>query len=77
MPYYRFAIHGDKAPEPVTASLPDDSCAWDYAESTVRSLLSEDTPGSDAWTMSVTEGAREVASIAFDLKALRDLRSIQ
>jgi hypothetical protein len=56
--------------------LPDDDSAWDYAESLVRSLL-RDTPGREAWTVDVTEGVREVASIAFDLKAWRDLRSIQ
>lgn len=75
---YRFTIHGDKAPKPITVSLPEDDSAWDYGESIVRRLLMvRDTLKREAGTMDITEGSREVASIGFDLKALRQPRSIQ
>jgi hypothetical protein len=77
MPGYQFTIHGDKAPKLVTVSLPDDASAWDYGESIVRRLLRRGTRKREAWTMEVTQGNRQVASIGFKLEALRLPRSIQ
>jgi hypothetical protein len=77
MPDYRFTIHGDKAPEPVTVSLPDDDSAWDYGESIVRRLLSTKPREREAWSLDITEGSREIANIGFDLKALKERRTIQ
>ena len=77
MPHYRFAIHGDRAPKPITAFLPDDDTAWDYGESIVRHLLRESPSKCKVWTIEITDGNREVASIGFDLKALKERRSIQ
>ena len=77
MPDYRFTIHGDQAPDPIIVSLPDDDSAWDYGETIVRRLLSGDAIECEAWTIEITQGDREVASIDFDLKAFKERRSIQ
>jgi hypothetical protein len=77
MPDYRLTIHGEQAPKPITVSLPDDDSAWDYAESIMRRLLSRDARKCETWTMVITEGSREVASIGFDLKALKERRTVQ
>ena len=77
MPDYRFTIHGDQeAPEPVTVTLPDDFGAWDYGESLVRSLLGTDGKR-DSWILEITEADREIATMGFDLAALRKGRTLQ
>jgi hypothetical protein len=77
MPVYRFSIHDDaRAPEVRTATLPDDDSAWDYGETIIRSLLRSDA-AEDSRLMVIAEGARIVASIAFNLAALRTKRSLQ
>jgi hypothetical protein len=74
MPDYRFTIHGDKAPEPATVSLPDDDSAWDYGESMVRRLLNTKPREREAWSLDITEGSREIANIAL---ILRDSKSAE
>lgn len=74
---YRFTIHDDaRAPELRTSTLPNDNSAWDYGETIIRSLLRND--GADnSRLMVIAEGDRIVASIAFNLAALRTKRNLQ
>jgi hypothetical protein len=77
MPVYRFSIHDDaRAPEVRTTTLPDDDSAWDYGETIIRSLLRSDG-ADDSRLMVIAEGERIVASIDFNLKALRTKRTLQ
>lgn len=78
MAVYCFTIYGDRAPEPVIVSLPNDDAAWDCGENIVRRLLKiKDTLKRETWTMTIMEGSRQVASIGFDVKSLRERRSEQ
>ena len=77
MPDYRFTIHGDSAPEPVTVTLPDDGAAWEYGESLARFLLREFNAERATWIMEIMQANREVATIGFDLAELRKPRSLQ
>jgi uncharacterized protein DUF6894 len=77
MPDYRFTIHGDSAPEPVTVTLPDDGAAWEYGESLARFLLRELKAERETWIMEIRQANREIATIGFDLAALRKPRPIQ
>jgi hypothetical protein len=77
MPDYRFTIHGDKAAEPVTVSLPDDSNAWDYGESLVRFLLRDIDIQRDTWILEITQADRQITTIGFDLPTLRERRTFQ
>jgi hypothetical protein len=77
MPLYRFAIHDDaRASEVRTSTLPDDDSAWDYGETIIRSLLRSNA-ADDPRVMVISEGNRIVASIEFNLAALRTKRSLQ
>jgi hypothetical protein len=77
MPLYRFTIHDDtRASEVRTSALPDDDCAWDYGETIIQSLLRSDR-ADDSRLMVIAEGTRIVASIDFNLKALRTKRTLQ
>jgi hypothetical protein len=77
MPLYSFAIHEDaRAPEVRTSTLPDDDSAWDYGETIIRSLLRSDA-ADDSRVMVISEGQRIVASIEFNLAALRTRRTLQ
>jgi len=80
MPNYRFVIHGGgqrTAVEVETLELPDDDSAWEVAENLIRGLLKEGPAEDDDRVMEITEDARVVATIAFDLKGLRDKRTLQ
>ena len=77
MPDYLFTIHGDSAPEPVTVMLPDDGAAWEYGESLARLLLRGLNAERETWIMEIRQGDREIATIGFDLAALRKPRPIQ
>jgi hypothetical protein len=77
MPVYRFTIHeGAQAPEVRTSTLPNDDSAWDYGETLIRSLL-RNGAAEDSRLMVITEGDRIVASIDFNLAALRTKRTLQ
>jgi hypothetical protein len=77
MPLYSFAIHEDaRAPEVRTSTLPDDDSAWDYGEAIIRSMLRSDA-ADDSRVMVISEGQRIVASIEFNLAALRTKRTLQ
>jgi hypothetical protein len=77
MPVYQFTIHeGARAPEVTTSTLPDDDSAWDYGETIIRSLLRSDG-ANDSRLMVIAEGERIVASIDFNLAALRTKRTLQ
>jgi hypothetical protein len=79
MPHYHFTIYDDQsAPDNVGAmALPDDDSAWEFGEAMIRGLLAGDAGKYETWTMEITEGNRIVASIAFNLKDLRDRRTLQ
>jgi len=80
MPNYRFVIRGGgqrAAVEVETLELPDDDSAWEVAENLIRGLLKEELGEHDGRIMEITESARVVATIAFDLKGLRDKRTLQ
>jgi hypothetical protein len=78
MPRYSFIIHADGvAPDHAeTMTLPDDAAAWDFGECMIRDLL-VDAGRPDTRLMEIAEGARIIATIAFDLKPLRSSRSLQ
>ena len=75
---YRFRIEGDfSPPEETTAALPDSDSARDYGETIIRSLIGSDGDAAESRVMIIFEGDRIVASIAFNLAALRIPRSLQ
>ena len=75
---YRFRIEGDRSPsKETTATLPDSDSAWDYGETIIRSLLGGDGDADESRVMIIFEGDRIIASIAFNLAALRVPRSLQ
>jgi hypothetical protein len=53
-----------------------DDSAWDYGETIIRTLLRSDATD-DSRLMVIAEGSRVVASIDFNLKALRTKRTLQ
>jgi hypothetical protein len=66
MRLYQFATYGEDASSPVdtkTATLPDDSSAWDYGETIVRDLLRSDPQERESRLMVVSCGERIIASI--------------
>ena len=78
MPTYRFTIDGDLSPpEETTATLPDHDAAWDFGETIIRRLLASDRDANESRVMVILEGERVIASIAFNLAALRIPRSLQ
>jgi hypothetical protein len=79
MPLYRFIVHDGyvSSPELRTSTLPDDDSAWDYGETIIRALLQSDLSAEESRLMVIAEGSRVVASIAFNLKALRTKRTLQ
>jgi hypothetical protein len=79
MQTYRFSVYGE-APsdrEDSTASLPDHDAAWDYGEAIIRSLLHSDLDAHESRLMLIAQGSRVIASIAFNLAALRNPRTLQ
>jgi hypothetical protein len=75
---YRFRIEGDlSAPKETTAILPDSDSAWDYGETIIRGLIRSDGDADESRVMIIFEGDRIIASIAFNLAALRVPRSLQ
>jgi hypothetical protein len=79
MQTYRFSVYGE-APsdrEDSTASLPDHDAAWDYGEAIIRSLLHSDLDAHESRLMVIAQGSRVIASIAFNLAALRNPRTLQ
>jgi hypothetical protein len=78
MPIYRFTVEGDfSPPEETTATLPHDDSAWDYGETIIRRLIDRDCDAEESRVMVIFEGERIIASIAFNLAALRIPRSLQ
>jgi hypothetical protein len=79
MQTYRFSIYGEAASEREdrTVSLPDHAAAWDYGEAIVRSLLHSDLDAHESRVMVIAQGPRVIASIAFNLAALRNPRTFQ
>ena len=78
MPIYRFSIDGDfSPPEETTVTLPHDDSAWDYGETIIRRLVDSDCAADESRLMVIFQGERIVASIAFNLEALRIPRFLQ
>jgi hypothetical protein len=79
MPLYRFIVNDGyvSSPERITSTLPDDDSAWDYGETIIRALLQSDLNTEESRLMVIAEGNRVVASIAFNLKALRTKRTLR
>jgi hypothetical protein len=57
--------------------LPDDDSAWDYGETIIRRLLAGGHDAEESRVMVIYRGERIIASIAFNLAALRIPRSLQ
>ena len=77
MPLYRFVVQGGRASVLRTSTLPDDDCAWDYGETIIRALLESGLSDEESRLMVIEQGSRVVASIAFNLAALRTKRTLQ
>jgi hypothetical protein len=79
MQTYRFSIYGEDPADrqDSTLSLPDHDAAWDYGEAIVRSLVRSDLDAHESRLMVIAQGPRVVASIAFNLAALREPRILQ
>jgi len=79
MQTYLFSIYGedlaDRQDSPT--SLPDHDAAWDYGEAIVRGLLRSDLDAHESRLMVIAQGPRVIASIAFNLAALRHPRTLQ
>ena len=78
MQTYLFSIYGEEPSDrrDTEASLPDHGAAWDYGESIVRSLLQSDLDAHESRLMVIAQGPRVIASIAFNLAALRNPRTL-
>jgi hypothetical protein len=78
MPHHSFTIYTDGvAPDHAwTMALPDDAAAWDFGECMIRDVL-DNALKFDTRLMEIADGARIIATIAFDLKALRSPRTLQ
>jgi hypothetical protein len=76
---YLFSIYGEdpSAREDATVALPDHAAAWDYGEAIIRGLLQSDRDAHESGLMVIAQGPRVIASIAFNLAALRNPRTLQ
>jgi hypothetical protein len=76
---YVFSIYGEHSSdrEDSIASLPDHDAAWDYGEAIVRGLLQSDLDAHESRLLAIAQGTRVIASIAFNLAALRAKRTLQ
>jgi hypothetical protein len=79
MQSYVFSIYGEDPSdrEDRIASLPDHDAAWDYGEAIVRDLLQSDLDAHESRLIVIAQGRRVIASIAFNLAALREERTLQ
>jgi len=78
MPTYRFTVNGNfSTNEETIATLPDDDSAWDYGETIIRGLITGDRDADESRVMIISKDERIIASIAFNLAALRAPRSLQ
>ena len=80
MRVYTFAVHGEDATttdETNTATLADDSSAWDYGESLIRDRLNSDPKAPESRVLVISNGNRIIASISFRIAALRVRRTLQ
>jgi hypothetical protein len=78
MPTYRFTVDGERSPlEEKTATLPDDNSAWDYGEALIWGMLSREMDPDESRVMVIAIGDRIVATIAFNLNAFQDRRTLQ
>ena len=79
MQTYRFSIYGEEPSDrrDSEAWLPDHGAAWAYGEAIVRSLLQSDLDPNESRLMVIAQGPRVIASIAFNLAALRSPRTLQ
>lgn len=79
MQTYLFSIFGEDPADrqDSTTSLPDHDAAWDYGEAIVRDLLRSDVDAHESRLLVITQGPRVIASIAFNLAALRKSRVLQ
>jgi hypothetical protein len=68
MPNYRFKAHGipTESEKSGAAVLADDDEALAFAKRVIRELIHSDAKLYSAWTMEVTAGARNVASVPFE-----------
>jgi hypothetical protein len=76
---YLFSVYGERPSyrEDSIASLPDHDAAWDYGEGIVRSLLQSDLDAHESRLLVIAQGTRVIASISFNLAALRAKRTLQ
>jgi len=78
MPTYRFTVNGNfSTNEETIATLPDDDSASDYGETIIRGLITGDRDADESRVMIISKDERIIASIAFNLAALRVPRSLQ
>jgi hypothetical protein len=79
MQTYRFSVYGEDPAnrQDSTTSLPDHDAAWDYGEAIIRGLLRSDVDAHESRLMVIAQGSRVIASIAFNLAALRTPRTLQ
>jgi hypothetical protein len=54
-----------------------EDAAWDYGEAIIRGLLRSDRDAHESRLMVIAQGPRVIASIAFNLAALRNPRTLQ
>ena len=78
MQTYRFSIYGEEPSDrrDSEASLPDHCAAWDYGEAIIRGLLQSEVYAYESRLMVIAQGLRVIASIAFNLAALRNPRTL-
>ena len=76
---YLFSIYGEdpSAREDAMVALPDHAAAWEYGEAIIRGLLQSDRDAHESRLMVIAQGPRVIASIAFNLAALRNPRTLQ
>jgi hypothetical protein len=69
---YHFAVQSDTKVEDLGfMGLDGDNAAAAFGEQIIRELLIEDPGKYTGWSMEIVEGERFVATIAFDLDAIK------
>jgi hypothetical protein len=78
MQTYLFTIYGEGPSDrrDSEASLPDHGAAWDYGEAIIRGLLQSEVDAHESRLMVIAQGPRVIASMAFNLAALRKPRTL-
>jgi hypothetical protein len=78
MQTYLFTIYGEEPSDrrDSEALLPDHGAAWDHGEAIIRSLLQSTIDAHESRLMVIAQGPRVIASIAFNLAAFRNARTL-